>query len=150
LFNVFGPLQSPGHVYAAVVPAFVAAAVADEPLHVFGDGQQARDFVPVATVVRVLAEALERRVSHPTPINLALGRRTTVAELANRLEAVLERPLARRYSSPRPSDVRDSRADDTLLRRLFPDLVSPTLVEALHETVEWWQSVTDGTLALRR
>ncbi len=46
-FNVFGPLQAPGHAYAAVVPAFVAAALAGEPLCVHGDGRQSRDFTYV-------------------------------------------------------------------------------------------------------
>ena len=38
-FNVFGPLQAADHAYAAVVPAFVAAALRGEPLPVHGDGQ---------------------------------------------------------------------------------------------------------------
>src|SRR5262249_32603461 len=43
-FNVFGPLQPAGHAYAAVVPAFVSAALAGEPLPIHGDGLQTRDF----------------------------------------------------------------------------------------------------------
>ena len=43
-FNVFGPLQRAGHAYAAVVPAFVAAALAGDALPVHGDGGQTRDF----------------------------------------------------------------------------------------------------------
>src|SRR6202012_5898465 len=37
-FNVFGPLQAAGHAYAAVVPAFVAAALAGDPVAIHGDG----------------------------------------------------------------------------------------------------------------
>lgn len=43
-FNVFGPLQMPGHAYAAVIPAFVEAALLGRPLPVHGDGTQTRDF----------------------------------------------------------------------------------------------------------
>ena len=43
-FNVFGPLQAAGHAYAAVIPAFVDAALRGEPLPVHGDGTQSRDF----------------------------------------------------------------------------------------------------------
>ena len=56
-FNVFGPLQPAGHAYAAVVPAFVDAALRGEPLPVHGDGTQSRDFTYVDTVATVLAEA---------------------------------------------------------------------------------------------
>ena len=73
-FNVFGPLQHAGHAYAAVIPAFVDAAIAGRPLPLEGDGSQTRDFVYVGTVVKVLATAARRRVVSPTPVNLALRR----------------------------------------------------------------------------
>lgn len=39
-FNVFGPRQDPKSAYAAAVPIFTAKAVANEPLTIFGDGEQ--------------------------------------------------------------------------------------------------------------
>ncbi len=59
-FNVFGPLQAADHAYAAVVPAFVAAALRGEPIPVHGDGHQTRDFTYVGTVTTVLAAAVAR------------------------------------------------------------------------------------------
>ena len=53
-FNVFGPLQSPDHTYAAVIPAFLAAACTGNPLPVHGDGTQCRDFTFVESVVDVI------------------------------------------------------------------------------------------------
>ena len=66
-FNVFGPLQAPGHAYAAVVPAFTHAAVRGEPLIVHGDGTQTRDFTYVGTVVETIGDAIERRVTFTRP-----------------------------------------------------------------------------------
>src|SRR5689334_24682506 len=43
-FNVYGPLQSVGHAYAAVIPTFADAALRGQPVHVHGDGRQTRDF----------------------------------------------------------------------------------------------------------
>src|SRR4029077_16173996 len=74
-FNVFGPRQPAGHAYAAVVPAFVDAALAGRPLRMHGDGAQSRDFTFVDTVVATIADALTRRVSDPDPVNLAFGTR---------------------------------------------------------------------------
>src|SRR5690606_17159924 len=72
-FNVFGPLQPPNHDYAAVVPAFVSAALEGRPLRVYGDGKQTRDFTFVDTVVNTITDAIARRVTSPDPVNLAFG-----------------------------------------------------------------------------
>jgi len=57
-FNVYGPLQSAGHAYAAVIPMFIAAALAQEPLIIHGDGKQTRDFTFVDTVAAVISDAV--------------------------------------------------------------------------------------------
>lgn len=140
-FNVFGPLQPAGHAYAAVVPAFVAAALAGDPLTVHGDGGQTRDFTYVGTVVAVIAEAVRRRLHHPGPVNLAFGSRVSLLELIARLERVIGHPLERRHVDPRPGDVRDSQADQTLLRSLFPEVTPVPLDEGLRATVGWFKSL---------
>ena len=94
-FNVFGPLQAAGHAYAAVIPAFVSAALADEPLQVHGNGTQSRDFTYVDTVCSVITDALNRRVSDPEPVNLAFGSRTNLLEVIALLEELLGRELKR-------------------------------------------------------
>ena len=50
-FNVFGPRQSPSSQYAAVVPLFITAIAAGEPVTIHGDGEQSRDFTYVDNVV---------------------------------------------------------------------------------------------------
>jgi UDP-glucose 4-epimerase len=142
-FNVFGPLQPAGHAYAAVVPAFVAAAMAGEPAVVHGDGQQTRDFTFVGSVVAVIRDAIERRVHHPGPVNLAFGSRVSLLELLDTIEVVLGRSVARNHVEPRPGDVRDSQADQSRLRSLFPDVVPTPLVDGLRATVDWF-TATDG------
>ncbi len=141
-FNVFGPLQRAGHAYAAVVPAFVSAALAGEPLPVHGDGTQTRDFTFVGSVVRVLAEAVERSVTAPGPVNLAFGGRASLLELADHLAAVLDRPLTLSHGPTRAGDVRDSQADQQRLRALFPDVAPVGLAEGLRATVEWFAGAT--------
>lgn len=139
-FNVYGPLQPPGHVYAAVVPAFLDAALAGRPLTVHGDGRQARDFVYVGTVAALLADAAARRISSPEPVNLALGGRTTVLELIALLERLVGRRLERRHDAERPGDIRDSAADGTRLRELFPGFEPVPLADGLARTIDWFRS----------
>ncbi|MGR8010904.1 NAD-dependent epimerase/dehydratase family protein [Streptomyces hypolithicus] len=140
-FNVYGPLQPAGHAYAAVVPAFIDAALRGQPLTVFGDGHQTRDFTYVGTVARVLADAVVRKVTSTSTVNLAFGTRISVLELAHHLAKTLELAIDIRHEDPRRGDVRDSQADDGLLRSLFPGLAAVPLEEGLAETVRWFRSL---------
>jgi UDP-glucose 4-epimerase len=137
-FNVFGPLQPAGHAYAAVVPSFVAAALAERPLVIHGDGRQTRDFTFVDSVVEVIADALERTVTCDDPVNLAFGTRTDLVTLVGLLEDLLAVPLAVEHVEPRAGDVRHSQADSTRLHELFPTVVPTPLVDALRATVDWF------------
>ena len=119
-FNVFGPLQSPDHEYAAVVPTFVDSALRETPLPVHGDGGQSRDFTFVDSVTDVLTDSVRRTVTDTEPINLAFGSRVTLLDLIALLEKVLGRALDRNHLDQRPGDVRDSQADQTKLKELFP------------------------------
>ncbi|WP_033820288.1 NAD-dependent epimerase/dehydratase family protein [Kitasatospora sp. MBT63] len=140
-FNVFGPLQPAGHAYAAVVPAFLDAALAGRPLTVHGDGGQSRDFTYVGTVTQVITEAVVRRVVHPDPVNLAFGTRTSLLELITELGSVLGADLAAEHVDPRPGDVRDSQADNARLRELFPEVVPVPLREGLERTAAWFRTL---------
>jgi UDP-glucose 4-epimerase len=143
-FNVFGPLQPPTHAYAAVIPAFVRAALENRPLHVYGDGLQTRDFTFVDTVVGTLVDALARRVSSPEPVNLAFGSRISLLALIAELEQVFGRSLSIEHDPPRAGDVRDSQADTTRLRNLFPDVAPVPLAEGLRSTATWMSRVANS------
>ena len=141
-FNVFGPLQSPHHAYAAVVPRFVAAALAGDPLVIYGDGAQSRDFTYVGTVAAVLADAVERTITSPEPVNLAFGTRTTLLDLVGQLGDLLGTPLDVRHEPERVGDVRHSQAANDRLLALFPATRPVSLTDGLRATVEWMR--TDG------
>ena len=138
-FNVFGPRQAAGHAYAAVVPRFVEAALANQPLEIHGDGNQTRDFTYVGTVANVLTAAVERSVTHDGAVNLAFGTRTSLLELVAALERLLGHSVARRHTDPRAGDVRDSQADNALLRSLFPGVVATELSVGLAATLAWFR-----------
>ncbi len=139
-FNVFGPLQAAGHAYAAVVPAFVAAALAGRPLTVHGDGTQTRDFTFVDTVTAVITDAVLRRVSADEPVNLAFGTRTDLLTVVRLLEELLGEQLAVEHTEPRPGDVKHSQADSSRLQQLFPTVEPVELREGLRRTIEWFRT----------
>lgn len=139
-FNVFGPLQAAGHDYAAVIPTFVDAALRGRPLPVHGDGCQSRDFTYVGTVTEVLTDAVVRRVTSESPVNLAFGARIDLLSVVRLIERILGGPVEVEHQEPRPGDVRHSQADSTRLRQLFPDVEPVDFEDGLRATVEWFRS----------
>lgn len=138
-FNVYGPLQSAGHVYAAVIPKFIEAALSHEPLVVHGDGLQSRDFTYISSVCSALTQAVAGRITSPHPVNLAFGTSTTVLDLVDQISRALDRPLPLRFVEPRPGDVHQSQADSTALRQIFPQVMPVPLEDGLRETIAWFQ-----------
>ncbi|MET8411148.1 NAD-dependent epimerase/dehydratase family protein [Streptomyces sp. NPDC005195] len=139
-FNVYGPRQRAGHPYAAVVPVWIDAALQGRPVTVHGDGTQTRDLTCVDTVCEVITAAVTGRVVSPWPVNLALGTRTSLRELARLLGEVLGAPLRIAHAPVRPGDVAHSQADPARLRELFPHVRAVALREGLHRAVAWHQA----------
>jgi len=136
-FNVFGPWQRPDHVYAAVVPKWMWRAIHGLPLPLDGDGRQSRDFTSVHTVTDVLVDAVERRVSHPTPVNLAYGNNISLLELKSAMEEVVGREVEVQPEPPRAADVQASQNDPTLVKELFPSIEPRSFGSTLRGTYEW-------------
>jgi UDP-glucose 4-epimerase len=139
-FNVFGPLQPAGHAYAAVIPAFVDAALAGRSVEVHGDGRQTRDFTFVDTVCDILTRAVTGRVGCEQPVNLAFGGRHDLLTVLDVLEEILGHPVARHHVAPRAGDVRDSQADQARLEALFPRTVPISLEAGLRRTIDWFRT----------
>lgn len=137
-FNVYGPRQNPSSEYAAVIPRFISCALNGEPMPIYGDGMQTRDFTFVRDVVRANALAAE---SGATGVyNIGSGRRVSVMELAQKVAgAVGVEPKVVRLP-PRAGDVRDSLADITRARDGFSYSPTHLLEEGLRITVEWLKS----------
>lgn len=140
-FNVYGPGQRAGHAYAAVIPTFIDAALENKRLIVNGDGSNSRDFTYVGTVCRVLKDAVERKVSHPEPVNLAFGTNTSLLDLIEMLGLTTNTSPEVHFGPPRPGDVPHSQAANTTLRALFPDVVPVELQSGLEETTRWFQTL---------
>lgn len=140
-FNVYGPRQMPGHAYAAVVPVFVDALLAGQPLPVNGDGSNSRDFTYVATVCQALLASSEQRLEHSEPVNLAFGTNTNILELVGQIERAAGLVAKVNHKPPRPGDVKHSQADNASLRTLLPMLEPVALEQGLKETVDWFKEI---------
>ena len=118
-FNVFGPNQDPTSQYAAVVPRFIAAVDAGEPVPIYGDGEQSRDFTYVDNVVEANVLAADAEDASGEVLNVATGTSRSVNALADTIGEVLGKPVEREYLDPRTGDVRDSWADVAAAQRIL-------------------------------
>lgn len=134
IFNVFGPRQSPNSPYSGVISIFTDRVQGGEPITIYGDGLQSRDFIYVEDVARAFAKALT--VSLPDGefrvCNLGTGRRTTLLELLQLLQDMYPDWQGElRYAPERHGDIKHSQADISRLRAILDFEPSWTMGEGL-------------------
>jgi len=138
-FNNYGPRQNAG-AYAGVLPIVIGNALRGEAVHIFGDGEQTRDFIFVRdtadAAVRVFATAATRgRI-----VNVASGRETSINVLVHELFLALGVDVPVIHEGPRPGDVRRHWGGIELARELIGFEPRTSLHEGLKETVGWYRS----------
>src|SRR5262245_11708037 len=118
-FNVFGPRQDPSSQYAAVVPRFIRAIADAEPVTIYGDGEQSRDFTFVDNVVAANLLAADAPNVGGEILNVATAGSVTVNALADAIGALLGSRVEKSYEPARDADVRASWADLEAASRLL-------------------------------
>ena len=135
-FNVFGPRQSPLSQYAAMVPLFITAIAAGEPVTIFGDGEQSRDFTYVENVIDATVRAADAGEATGRIFNVAAGSPASVNAVAEAIGRILGKPVERVFARPRPGDIRDSWADVSAAKDTLGYVPSVDLEEGLRRTIE--------------
>lgn len=133
-FNVYGPNQR-FDAYGNVIPIFAFRMLRGEPLTIFGDGEQTRDFVNVLDVVRANLGAAIPGVRGA--FNIGSGACVTINDLVRKLKAASGMAPAVEYGPSRPGDVRDSLADIAAAGRAFGFAPSVGLDTGLKEYIAW-------------
>jgi UDP-glucose 4-epimerase len=134
-FNVYGPNQR-FDAYGNVIPIFVFKMLRGEPLTIFGDGEQTRDFVNVADVVQAnLRAAATTNVSGA--FNIGSNSRITINRLVTLLRTAsgIEPTVA--HGPQRAGDVRDSLADISAAKAMLGFTPAVAIDEGLIEYCEW-------------
>jgi UDP-glucose 4-epimerase len=150
----FGNVYGPGSDHkSSVVAAFVRRALAGEPLEIYGDGGQTRDFIFVDDLVRAVRQAASVPGIGGQVFHIATARETTITALA----AVLLRVLARhgftgmelRHGPARTGDIRRNFADASKAAALLGWRAEVPLEEGLERVVAWFARHAEaGTAAL--
>ncbi|MBN8442860.1 MAG: Vi polysaccharide biosynthesis UDP-N-acetylglucosaminuronic acid C-4 epimerase TviC [Thauera sp.] len=144
-FNVFGKRQDPDGAYAAVVPKWTAAMIADEPVYINGDGETSRDFCFVDNAVQanLLAATATAEAARNQVYNVAVGGRTTLNHLFDALRLALAENGVRYDNEPvyrdfRAGDVRHSQADIGKAQRLLGYAPSHDILAGIRVAMPWY------------
>jgi len=151
-FNVFGPRQSPHSAYAAVVPAFLLAALEQREAKLFGDGTQTRDFTYVDNVVdaNLLAATGPGETVSGSVVNVGAGAQTSLLDLIELVKQITGRRLAYRRLPVREGDVHDSLASLERAERLLGYRPLISLAEGLRRTWSWLERRPPAVAGRRR
>ncbi|MEM1030040.1 MAG: NAD-dependent epimerase/dehydratase family protein [Myxococcota bacterium] len=133
-FNVYGPNQR-FDAYGNVIPIFAFKMLRGEPITIFGDGEQTRDFVHVDDVVQANLRASTEGPSRA--YNVGSGTTVTINRLVELMEEVSGIRANVTHGPPRPGDVRHSRADVSEAERHLGFAPSVRLEDGLRDYMAW-------------
>jgi len=139
-FNVFGPRQDPQSQYAAAIPIFVFKALKNEPITIFGDGEQTRDFVYVKDVVKANVLAAENQKVTGV-FNVANEKAITINELAKLIIKTTNSKSQIIYKDERPGDIKHSLASIKETREILNFEPSYDLISSLETTIKYFQTL---------
>jgi nucleoside-diphosphate-sugar epimerase len=141
-FTVYGPRQRPDMGFHK----FIKAALRDQPITLYGDGEQTRDFTYVTDAVAATVAAGDRGVPGRA-YNIGGGTRISVNKLFELLERIAGKPLDIRREPAQKGDMRDTFADSTLARTDLGFAPKVSLEQGLEAEYRWLAS-TPAVLAL--
>jgi len=147
MYNVYGPRQALDNPYQGVLGIFLGNLLRGEPLTIFGDGKQSRDFVYIDDVVDAWVAAIDKPAAYGRVLNLGSGRRMSINELADRALAAfgsnrLERPPV--YRSGRPGEQLHVEADIAQARSVLGWVPRTLFADGLERTVRWASQQADS------
>jgi UDP-glucose 4-epimerase len=140
MYNVYGPRQALDNPYQGVLGIFLGNLLRGEPIRIFGDGEQSRDFIYIGDIVDAWVGALENPAAYAKVFNLGSGHRLSINALADAALSAFDRsridcPVE--YAPARPGEQRQVEADISRARRLLSWEPRVSFAEGMVQTVRW-------------
>ncbi len=137
-FNVYGPRQDPNSPYAGVISKFISMIEQHQPLSVFGDGAQTRDFIFVKDVAKANVQALQSEMTEVC--NVATGTSLRLLRLIEVLSECVQQPLKVVHQPAQAGDILFSEAAISRLHLLMPNQDSTDLNKGLTALLQYRSS----------
>lgn len=136
--NVYGPRQGDGGE-GGVISIFNRLIVEGQPLTVYGDGEQTRDFIYVDDVVEANIKAMGN-LKCSGIYNVSTNTGTSVNELITKFRTISDTDFIVHYEAERIGDIKHSRLSNTKAETDFGFVASTTLDDGLHRTLEYFKA----------
>jgi len=140
--NVYGPRQDPKGWYSGVISIFMDRALANQPITIFGDGQQTRDFVYIGDTVNAALRALLTDAGNNSVINIGTGVAVSIDTLTQAILELTNSTSTVRYEAARAGDIRHSYTSIEKARVLLDFAPRTDLRAGLNETLTWMRENT--------
>ena len=136
-FTVYGPRQRPDMAFHK----FFKWILQDEPISIYGDGQQTRDFTFVSDAIAANLAAGTIPEAVGEVFNIGGGSRVVLAEVINMMEEIVGRPIKKNFVEKARGDARHTSADVSKAQKILGYQPQVSLKEGLQREWEWLQSL---------
>ena len=142
-FNMYGPNSHWQGIRGELIPKMIVRAMNRQPLVIFGDGDQTRDFIHVEDAARAVISVAENPNCRNQYINFCSGIETSVLQIAELIckffsidpsEFIKNQPL-------RPGDVKRHLGDNSKFKDLLDFIPNISIEEGILRTIAWFQSL---------
>jgi len=135
----YGTAYGPRMRESMVIPRFLKKALAGEPLTIFGDGSQRRNFVYVEDLADGNLAALKENAKNQV-YNLVGGREISVVEIAETIKKILGREIKIEFGKQRPGDVQGNESSHEKAKRELGWEPKVDFEDGVKRTVEWYRA----------
>ena len=136
-FTVYGPRQRPDMAFHK----FFKWILQDQPISIYGDGQQTRDFTFISDAVAANLLAAIVPLAVGEVFNIGGGSRVVLAEVINIMERIVGRPIKKNFVEKARGDARHTSADVSKAKEILGYQPQVSLEEGLRREWEWVQSL---------
>ena len=134
-FNIYGPYQKNG-----LIPSLFNRIISNEPLTIFGNGDQIRDYVFIQDLIPIFDKSIISNIADNQIVNLGTGIGTTIKEIIQNLSKILQVSPKLDYLQERPGEIGNFVADTNKLEKIFGPQQFTNVELGLEKTVSWLQN----------
>jgi UDP-glucose 4-epimerase len=137
--NNYGPREHYEDFKGEVIPRFILWALARQPLVIFGDGAQTRDFTYVEETAEIMVELMGCESATGLAVNICRGEEVSVREVAQLILELTGGETIIEHRAARPSDVLRLFGDPGRLRRVIGRVPMVSIRDGLLRTIAWFR-----------
>lgn len=131
-FNIYGPFQKNG-----LIPSIYNKMQNNEPITIFGKGDQVRDYVYIEDIIPFFEKAATSKIGRNNIFNMGTGNGTTILDIVKNMSNILEIEPKIEFQPARQGEIGNFVSDTALLNETFGTTPSTGVMQGLTQTVDW-------------